>query len=212
MKHSKIAFLVLITLISTYLQALPLNTDELKSELHLPVPKLTLQEKLKCAVSTSFDKFREHAPYFKPTLAIAGISTVLYLGTQFTTKRGIQSSVLKFIAKPWPHLGIITTQLAWDYLAAPILIYFGGLPNWHPSMLANRWLYSLKLPAAQKNELLELSYKEFAEKIYGPICQEEWENHYKKNEKYFHMLLVKQAAIEQITEINQRIEEQLKNS
>lgn len=212
MKHSKIAFLAFLILLSTYHDTHPLNTDELKSELHLPVPNLTFQEKLKCTVSIYLDKFRDHAPHYNPTLAIAGISTALYFGAQFAPKKGIQNSVLRFMAKPWPHLGIIATQLAWDYLTAPILIYFGGLPNWHPSMLANRWLYSLKLDSTQKNKLLELPFREFAEKVYGPIAQQEWENHFQKHEKYFHMLLVKQAAIEQITEFNQRKEEQLENT
>lgn len=199
MKHFGKIFLALFVLIFSFQLVARLDQQELKDKLHLPVPRLTFKEKLKCTVSEYLDKCSLRAHVLKRVLTLTGISAALYMGASLAQKKGIQNSFLKCLGKVAPYTGILGIQLAVNILAIP-------LSSWgqaSPALMAQNWFHLIKMPGLNKNDLLELSYKEFAEKIYGPICSEEWENFYKKNEQYAHMLLVKQEAIKLIKEHNQ---------
>lgn len=198
--------LIFSSLIFSFQSSQSLDQAELKSKLHLPVPQMTFKEKLHCSLAEYLDKCSLRASGLKRVLTLTGISAALYVGTSLAQKKGIQISFLRFLGKVAPYTGILGIQLAINIVALP-------LSSWDqasPTLMAQNWFHLIKISGVEKNNLLELSYKEFAEKIYGPICSEEWENFYKKNEQYAHMLLVKQEAIKLIKEHNQEIENKRK--
>ena len=98
-----------------------------------------------------------------------------------------------------------------DYLLDDCIYYvqmYGG-PRANSWLMARKW-FLLQLSAREKNKLLELPYKEFAEKLYDSIDAELWENEFKRLQEHFHMARVKQEAIKIVKEHNQKIENQFK--
>lgn len=192
-----------------------------QKELHFPVPQMTFQEKLKCTLSeyvTAEGKIRHfYASLLKDMAIVAGAtSAVSFAAGKAIQKMGIKNFLLNSLSKKSVSLGLgaLAGYLAYDVLTFDLIkgyVPMYGGPRAHPWLMATDW-FRLKIPTHEKNELLQLPYKEFAEMLHGPGCGGRWESEFIRYQQYAHMVLVKQEAIKLATEHNQEIKAKLKNS
>lgn len=221
MNPFKKQFLAFFVLIFNFHLLQALDLEELKNRLHLPVPEMTFQEKLKCTLSEYLTAEGKISPFYtsllKDMAIVAGITSALsFVAGKAAQKMGIKNFLVNSLSKKSVSLGLgcLAAYRAYDVLTLGTIkgyVSMYGGPRAHPWLMAQDW-FRLKLPNSEKNMLLELPYKEFAEILHGPGCQGRWESEFIKYQEYAHMLQVKQQAIWLILEHNQEIENKLKNS